>query len=93
MFSTATAALRHARDDFAPGDRARALEGNAQLWQKVLGILHQPDNQLSAALRSSLVSLGLSAQQEMARATPDLTFLIAVNDAVTSSLAIPGRER
>ena len=62
---------------------------NERLWSKVLGILRQPDNQLSAALRTSLISLGLSAQQEMAREAPDLTFLIAINETVASSLAIP----
>ena len=86
MFYDAARALRAARDG-PPYEQAQAVEQNQRLWCKVIELLRSADNQLSAELRSSLISIGLSAQQEMARDDPDFSFLIGLNETVAQSLA------
>ena len=49
-------------------------------------MLH-PANQLPAALKASIVSLGRSVQREMDTKEPDLSFLINLNDQMILGLS------
>ena len=68
-------------------DRVRALADNRRLWLTVVGVVMDPDNRLPAPLRASIVSVGRSVQREMNTASPDLEFLIAVNENVVAGLS------
>ena len=46
-----------------------------------------PANQLPAALKASIVSLGRSAQRDMDTREPDLPFLINLNDQMILGLS------
>jgi flagellar biosynthesis regulator FlaF len=87
VFARATAALRKARDGGTKLSRIRALADNDLLWLTVLGLVRDPDNALPAPLRASIISVGLSVQREMREESPDLDFLIGINENITAGLA------
>ncbi len=85
VFRRATAALRHAQTS-TDLDRLRALADNSMLWTSLVIALRDPDNALPASLRASIVSIGMTIQREHAAKTPDLSFLIGINEQITSGL-------
>lgn len=85
VFRRATAALRRAQTS-TEVDRVRALADNNLLWTSLVITLRDPDNALPAGLRASLVSVGMTVQRENAAKTPDLSFLIGINEQITSGL-------
>lgn len=89
VFRRANAALRHGLDGNTLA-RARALADNSRLWTAVIDLMRDPHNALPAALRASIVSVGMAVQREMQAETPDLDFLIGVNDDIAAGLAQPG---
>ncbi len=68
-------------------DRVRAVADNRRLWLTVLGLVQDPHNQLPVPVRASLLSVGRSVQREMDDPSPDLDFLIAVNENVSAGLS------
>ena len=85
VFMRANGALRTARGG-TEIDRVRALADTRRLWLTVVGVVMAPDNRLPAPLRASIVSVGRSVQREMDAASPDLDFLIAVNENLVAGL-------
>ncbi len=86
IFHRANGALRtalHGTDI----DKVRAVADNRRLWLTVMGLATDPDNRLPAPVRASLVSVGRSVQREMDTTSPDLDFLIAVNENVSAGLS------
>jgi flagellar biosynthesis regulator FlaF len=86
-FLHANAALRNARESGRTLDRVRALADNDRLWTMVTALLRDPDNVLPADLKASMVSIGIAVQREMQRETPDLAFLMQVNENIAAGLS------
>ena len=87
VFLRANAALRRARESGGTLDRVRALADNDLLWTVVIDLLRDPENTLPVQLKASLVSIGRTVQREMQGETPDLTFLIQVNENIATGLS------
>jgi flagellar biosynthesis activator protein FlaF len=85
VFRRATGALR-AASDATSGDRTRALIDNQRLWNMVVCLVRDPDNQLQPIMRATLVSVGMAVQREMDGPSPDFNFLIAVNEIIAAGL-------
>ena len=86
VFHRANGALRTALTG-SPTDRVRAVADNRRLWLTVVGLVQDPDNRLPVGVRAAIVSVGRSVQREMDSASPDINFLIAVNENVAAGLA------
>lgn len=86
VFLFVNASLRRARESAKPVALVRALADNSQLWTTVIGLVRDPDNRLPDQLRASLVSIGLAVQRETEKETPDLNFLIGVNENIAAGL-------
>jgi hypothetical protein len=65
---------------------AKALADNDRLWRTVTTITLDDNNPQPAPFRKSLLALAHSVIQEMARETPDLSFLIATNGSIAAGL-------
>jgi flagellar biosynthesis activator protein FlaF len=87
IFRQVNAALRAASGGRGRIAQVRALADNDRLWITVIDLVCDPANSLPADIRASLVSVGLAVQREMQRETPDLGFLVAINENVASGLA------
>jgi flagellar protein FlaF len=87
IFLRANAALRYARESPKRISRVRALADNDRLWMTILGLLHDPANALPDDLRASIISVGLAVQREMQRESPDLDFLIEINENIAAGLS------
>ena len=70
--------------------RAKSLADNRRLWLSVNDIVRDPENQLPAELRASILSVGLTVQREMDSEAPDFQFLISVNENIAAGLASAG---
>ncbi len=88
VFRRTNAALGHA-GGASPYDRVRALSDNDRLWTAVIDLLQDSANPLPQPLRASIISVGLSVRREMQRETPDIGFLMAVNENIAAGLS-PG---
>lgn len=86
VFRRVTGALRTAQQG-TPMDQVKAIADNTRLWMMVGDLLRDPENALPAALRASIVSVGKALQREMQQPSPDLAFLIAVNEDITAGLS------
>ena len=86
VFRRATAALKAARGA-STITRVRALADNRRLWMTVTDLMRDPGNALPEPIRAAIVSVGLSVQREMDQETPDLDFLIAINENIESGLS------
>jgi flagellar biosynthesis regulator FlaF len=84
-----TYGLRATLEDDGPA-RVRAVADNRRLWLAMETALLDPSNQLPAQTRAGLVSLGRAVQREMDGPSPDLAFLIEVNDQVAAGLISVG---
>lgn len=89
VFRQANAGLRRGLEGNTIA-RARAIADNARLWTAVIDLMRDPQNALPAALRASIVSVGLAVQREMQVEQPDLDFLIGINDDIAAGLAQQG---
>lgn len=83
VFRYANAMLRRASSDGTP---ARAIADNRRLWTTVIDLMKDPANGLPMDLRASIVSVGMSVQREMEKSSPDMDFLIAVNEDIAAGL-------
>lgn len=86
VFRRVTGALRAAQQG-TPMDQVKAIADNTRLWMMVGDLLRDPENALPAALRASIVSVGKALHREMQQPSPDLAFLIAVNEDITAGLS------
>ena len=68
-------------------ERIRALADTRRLWLLINGVLQDPANTLPQATRAGILALGHRVQQCLDSATPDIEFLIAVNESVASGLS------
>ncbi len=89
VFYRATGAMRSALNG-SEIDRVKAIADNRQLWLTVMGLVQDPENRLPAPVRAAILSVGRSVQRELDAASPDLHFMIAVNENVAAGLsAVP----
>ena len=86
VFRRANGALKAARNATSTS-RARAIADNRRLWLAVTDLMRDPLNALPQDLRASIVSLGIAVQREMGRDTPDIDFLIDINENIAAGLA------
>ena len=85
MFREVINALRAAQfADFI--QQVKAVADNRRLWLAVQAVISDPGNVLPAELRAGIASLNLAMQRAMHNETPDLDFLISVNEAVLAGL-------
>jgi flagellar protein FlaF len=89
IFHRANGALRNALTG-TDVDVVRAVADNRRLWLTVVGLAQDPDNRLPPAVRASLISVGRSVNREMDTPSPDLDFLISVNENVSAGLSTAG---
>ena len=89
VFYRANGALRTSQHGSAT-DQVRAIADNRRLWLTVMGLVQDPTNQLPSGVRAAIVSIGHSVQRAMDNPSPDLEFLIAVNENVAAGLAAGG---
>jgi flagellar biosynthesis regulator FlaF len=87
IFRRVNATLRAAYDGRGRIAQVRALADNDRLWITIVDLVCDPSNSLPADIRASLVSVGLAVQREMQQESPDLGFLVAINENVASGLA------
>lgn len=80
-----TFGLRSAMQDEGPA-RVRAIADNRRLWLAMETALMDPSNQLPPPMRAGLVSLGRAVLREMDSESPDLAFLVDVNEQVAAGL-------
>jgi flagellar biosynthesis regulator FlaF len=86
VFRHASAVLRRARTGSAPA-QARALADNDRLWTLVLDLVRDPDNALPGPLRAALASVGRVVQRELRADSPDIEFVVAINENIARGLA------
>ncbi|WP_264715313.1 flagellar biosynthesis regulator FlaF [Limobrevibacterium gyesilva] len=86
VFRRANVALRQSATAGA-ATRARALADNGRLWTTLIDLTRDPQNQLPQAIRASIISVGLAVQREMQNETPDLEFLVNVNENLALGLS------
>lgn len=86
VFRYVNGALRAARTAGAI-PRARAIADNRRLWVTLVGLLSDPANPLPAALRGSIISIAMAVQRAMDQDSPDLDFLISVNENMAAGLS------
>ncbi len=86
VFRRANTMLRNAQQEGGIS-LSRALADNDRLWIAVVDQLRDPGNALPPALRASIISVGLTVQRESARETPDLGFLMGINDQLAAGLS------
>ncbi|MFN7307575.1 MAG: flagellar biosynthesis regulator FlaF [Alphaproteobacteria bacterium] len=68
-------------------ERARAVADNRRLWMALEAAMTHPANQLPEALKGSILSLGRLIQREMQVKSPDILFLINMNDQMIAGLS------
>ncbi len=87
LFLRANAALRLSRTQGAQ-PLTRALIDTGRLWGTIVDLLRDPQNALPDALKASIISVGLAVQREVQRPSPDIDFLISVNENLAAGLSI-----
>ena len=68
-------------------ERARAIADNRRLWLAVQAAIIHPANQLPETLKASILSLGRLIQRETDTQSPDIPFLINMNDQMILGLS------
>ncbi len=64
----------------------RALADNERLWISLMDVMRDPANELPAPIRAAILSIGHAARQEMKLTTPDITFLVHLNEQIIGGL-------
>jgi len=86
VFRLVNATLKSVRPD-QPIDLARAIGDNERLWIAVADLVRDPSNQLPLDMRASILSIGHTVRREMKSTSPDLGFLVGVNEQMAAGLA------
>lgn len=66
--------------------RARAIADNRRLWIALDASVRHPANQLPRDTKLAMLSVGRAVLREMESNTPDLGFLIEVNEQLAAGL-------
>lgn len=66
--------------------RARAIADNRRLWIALEASVRHPANQLPRDTKLTMLSVGRAVLREMESNTPDLGFLIEVNEQLAAGL-------
>ncbi len=85
VFRRVTGALKAAQEDEGIR-RARAIADNRRLWIAVEASVRHPSNQLPHPTKLAMLKVGRMILREMESATPDIAFLIEVNEQVAAGL-------
>jgi flagellar biosynthesis activator protein FlaF len=75
-----------AANDHGNVQKVKAVADNRRLWVIVQSVVTDPANELPKSLRAQILSLSLAMQREMNVESPDLGFLIAVNESMVAGL-------
>lgn len=67
--------------------RARAIADNRRLWIALEASIRHPANQLPQQTKLAMLGLGRAVLQEMESPTPDLGFLIEMNEQLAAGLS------
>ena len=86
VFRGVNARLRAAQDEQGIA-LTRALADNGRLWTTLLDLIRDPANPMPTPLKASILSVGLAVQREAAQDTPDLPFLIGINEQLAAGLS------
>jgi flagellar biosynthesis regulator FlaF len=86
VFRQVAAGLQRTRDA-GPLPRIRAIVDNRRLWMMVNDLMRDPTNALPESLKASIVSVGMSVMREMDQESPDIDFLIAINEQIAAGLS------
>jgi flagellar biosynthesis regulator FlaF len=86
IFRRAAASLVNARGAGSI-QQVRALSDNRRLWMTVSDLMRDPSNALPQDLRAAILSVGITVQREMDDQSPDLDFLVAINENIAAGLA------
>jgi flagellar biosynthesis regulator FlaF len=86
VFRHVNGGLRRARDTAGPA-RVRALADMVRLWNAVIDLVRDPENQLPADLRAAIISVGIAARREAQSDDPDIEFLISINENIAAGLS------
>jgi len=85
VFRRVTGALRASLEQEGIA-RARAVADNRRLWIALEASIRHPANQLPQETKVTLLQLGRTVMREMEGDTPDLAFLIEINEQLASGL-------
>lgn len=66
--------------------RARAVADNRRLWIALDASLRHPANQLPQQTKLTMLQVGRAVSREMENTSPDLPFLIEINEQMASGL-------
>jgi flagellar biosynthesis regulator FlaF len=66
--------------------RARAVADNRRLWIALDASLRHPANQLPQQTKLTMLQVGRAVLREMENTSPDLPFLIEINEQMASGL-------
>ena len=85
VFRRVTGALKAALEQEGIA-RARAVADNRRLWIALDASLRHPANQLPQETKLTMLQVGRAVLREMENTTPDLPFLIEINEQMASGL-------
>ncbi len=85
VFRRVTGALKAALEQEGIA-RARAVADNRRLWIALDASLRHPANQLPQQTKLTMLQVGRTVLREMENTTPDLPFLIEINEQMASGL-------
>ena len=85
VFRRVTGALKAALEQEGIA-RARAVADNRRLWIALDASLRHPANQLPQQTKLTMLQVGRAVLREMENSTPDLPFLIEINEQMASGL-------
>jgi flagellar protein FlaF len=86
VFRRAAASLVGASDSGSL-QQVRALADNQRLWLTLCNVIRDPSNALPEALRATILSVGITVQREMSQQSPDIDFLISINESIAAGLS------
>ncbi len=86
VFYRVNASLRAACKD-KPAAVARAIADDERLWITLMDVLTDPANGLPEETRAAILSVGHAIRREFKSTTPDLAFLIDMNEQIAAGLA------
>ena len=85
VFRRVTGALKAALEQEGIA-RARAVADNRRLWIALDASLRHPANQLPQQTKLTMLQVGRAVLREMENTSPDLPFLIEINEQMASGL-------
>jgi flagellar biosynthesis regulator FlaF len=88
VFRRVIGSLKIAREPTAtPIQIARAIADTRLLWSQVEILMSDDSNRLPIELRASIISVGKAVDREASSDSPDLNFLIDINENIAAGLS------